>query len=284
MTAGPDFVAVGHVTLDQFDGERRPGGAAYYAAVTAHRLGLRVGLLTSHGPDFPEDALPDGLSVVKVDARHTTTFAHARAAASGRTLRMTGRAADLEVEDLPAPWREVPLALLCPVAGEVDPLLAACFPDGSLGVLPQGWMRERGAGGAIAPRAWEDAALVLPHAQVLVVSEEDVAPFREEALEWFQQVPVGAVTRGALGATLFVNGEAYTVAPDSAVERDVTGAGDVFATALLVEYHRGADPWEAAAAAACAAAAAVEGTGAAAVPDRVALAARLAAYRARLAG
>ena len=283
MTAGLDLVAVGHVTLDHLAGERRPGGAAYYAAAAAHQLGLRVGLLTSHGPDFPEGALPDGLSVVKVDARHTTTFEHARSA-SGRTLRLTARAADLEVEDLPAPWREVPLALLCPVAGEVDPLLAACFPDGSLGVLPQGWMRERGAGGAITPRLWEEAALVLPHAQVLVVSEEDVAPFQEQALEWFQQVPVAAVTRGALGATLFVNGEAYAVAPDPAVERDATGAGDVFAAVLLIAYNRGADPWETVAAAVCAAAAAVEGPGAATVPDRVALEARLAAYRARLAG
>jgi len=30
----PEFVAVGHVTLDRFGGEVRPGGAALYAAVT----------------------------------------------------------------------------------------------------------------------------------------------------------------------------------------------------------------------------------------------------------
>jgi len=48
----PEFVAVGHVTLDRFGGEVRPGGAALYAAVTADRLGLSAGILTSHADDF----------------------------------------------------------------------------------------------------------------------------------------------------------------------------------------------------------------------------------------
>ena len=65
---------------------------------------------------------------------------------------------------------------------------------------------------------------------------------------------------------------------------DATGAGDVFATALLIEYHREGNPWEAAAAAACCAAASVEAPGAAGIPDRIALATRLAAYRRRLTG
>jgi sugar/nucleoside kinase (ribokinase family) len=102
--------------------------------------------------------------------------------------------------------------------------------------------------------------------------------------EWFQQVPMGAVTRGAQGATLFVNGDPYHVAPDRAVEVDETGAGDVFATTLLIEYDREGNAWDAAAAAACAAAAAVEQTGSTGIPDRAALAERVAAYRRRLGG
>ncbi|MGH7348973.1 MAG: hypothetical protein ACREI6_03075, partial [Candidatus Rokuibacteriota bacterium] len=69
-----DFVAVGHVTLDQTTGGTRPGGAAYYAAVTALRLGLRVGLLTSFGPDFPRAAIPSAISVVNVASERTTSF------------------------------------------------------------------------------------------------------------------------------------------------------------------------------------------------------------------
>ena len=75
-------------------------------------------------------------------------------------------------------------------------------------------MRARGKGGVVAPQRWEDADLVLPHAHSVVVSEEDVEPFEKDALEWFQRVPVGVVTRGSRGATLFVNGDRYHVEPD----------------------------------------------------------------------
>jgi sugar/nucleoside kinase (ribokinase family) len=288
VTAAPepvDFVAIGHVTLDQTPRGTRPGGAAYYAALTAQRLGLRVGLLTSFGPDFPRDAVPAGIEMVSVPAERTTTFriGSGRIGAGGPTRQLTlvARAADLDVATLPEVWRDATLAALAPVAGEVDPALAGAFTEASLVVLPQGWMRQRGRGGIVTPQPWEDADLVLPHAQALVVSLEDVEPFEKEALEWFQRVPIGAVTRGRDGAILFVNGERYGIEADAALEKDATGAGDVFATALLIAYNQEGNAWDAAAAAVCCAAASVETEGATGIPDREALAARLAAYRRR---
>lgn len=278
-----DFVAIGHVTLDRTPSGTRPGGAAYYAALTAHRLGLSVGLVTSFGPDFPSAELPGDIDVVNVNTERTTIFT-VEESARGRQLALVSRAADILEEHLPDAWRDVTLSMLCPVINEVDPALASRFGEGAVGVVPQGWMRRRGSGGAIEPQWWEDAGLVLPHAQALVVSAEDIEPFEKMALEWFQQLPLAAVTRGPAGATLFVNGEPYHVAPDRATEVDATGAGDVFATVLLIEYQREANPWEAAAAAACAAAASVEAPGAAGIPDRVTLSARLAGYHRRLHG
>jgi sugar/nucleoside kinase (ribokinase family) len=283
-----DFVAIGHVTLDQTPRGIRPGGAAYYAAITAHRQGLRVGLLTSFGPDFPADALPSDVVVVTVPSERTTTFriAHGRTGrgARARELALLARAADLETRSLPETWREASLGAMCPVAAEVDPALAAAFPETSLVAMPQGWMRRRGAGGVVSPQPWEDADLVLPHVQAVVVSLEDIEPFQKEALEWFQRVPLGAVTHGAEGAVLFVNGERYGVEADRVVAVDETGAGDVFATALLIAYNRDGNAWDAAAAAACCAAASVEADGVAGIPDRAGLEARLAAYRRRQGG
>ena len=277
-----DFVAVGHVTLDQTARGTRPGGAAYYTAMTAHRLGLRVGLLTSFGPDFPREAVPDGIEVVNVSAERTTTFRIGQAGGRTRELAVLARAADLEAEALPEAWQDATLGALAPVTGEVDPGFAAAFPETSLVALPQGWMRQRGKGGILAPQPWEDADLVLPRVQALVVSHEDVEPFEKDALEWFQQVPIGAVTRGSAGAVLFVNGERYGVEPDVAVEKDATGAGDVFAAALLIAYNRDGNAWDAAGSAACCAAASVEADGAAGIPDRDGLETRLGAYRRRL--
>lgn len=276
----PDFVAVGHVTLDETEDGTRPGGAAFYAALTAHRLGCSVGLLTSFGPDFPRDVIPPELQVVCIPAARTTTFRH-EVGPGGRRLTLRGRATDLEVDHLPASWKAASLALLCPVANEVDPYLAAEFSEGAVGAAVQGWMRERGPDGVVIRAQWEDALLVLPHIQALFLSREDMGEFQEDVLEWFQRIPLGIVTVGAAGALLFVNGERYAIQADVAEERDPTGAGDVFAAAFLIHYQREGDPWEAAAYAACAAASAVEAEGIAGIPDRAALEARVARYRKR---
>ena len=278
-----DLVAIGHVTFDETPSGVRPGGSAYYVALAARRLGLEVGLLTSGAPDFPSDVIPAGITVATVSSPRTTRYRVGEAGGS-RTLTLLSRAEDIEIQHLPEGWKSAPLAVLCPVVGEVDPALVSAFDDASLAVLPQGWMRTRGKDGLMGPQPWEDADDVLPLTQLLVLSEEDVPGSEETAVKWFDQVPLGAITRARRGATLYVNGEPYHVAPDRAAETDPTGAGDVFATTLLIEYQRVGDAWEAAAAAACAGAATVEGTGAAALLDRAGLAARLAAYQRRLAG
>jgi len=278
-----DLVTIGHVTLDETPTGVRPGGAAYYAAMTAQRLGLRVGLLTSLALDYPRDVFPEGIDVVTVPSAHTTRF-RVGEAKGARSLTLLSRAADLEAEHLPAAWRGVPLALLGPVANEVDPALAGAFDDASVAALPQGWMRKRGKGGLMGWQQWEDAGTILPWTQVLVLSDEDVGDGEDAAVTWLHQVPLGAITRGARGATLYVSGEPYHVTADHATEVDPTGAGDVFAATLLIEYQRSGDPWEAAASAACAGAASVEGEGSVAIADRAGLDARLAAYRRRRGG
>ena len=278
-----DLVAIGHVTFDETPSGVRPGGSAYYVALAARRLGLEVGLLTSVAPDFPCDVIPAGITVATVSSPRTTRYRVGEAGGS-RTLTLLSRAEDIGIQHLPEEWKSAPLAVLCPVVGEVDPALVSAFDDASLAVLPQGWMRTRGKDGLMGPQPWEDADDVLPLTQLLVLSEEDVPGSEETAVKWFDQVPLGAITRARRGATLYVNGEPYQVAPDRAAETDPTGAGDVFATTLLIEYQRVGDAWEAAAAAACAGAATVEGTGAEALLDRAGLAARLAAYQRRLAG
>jgi sugar/nucleoside kinase (ribokinase family) len=279
-----ELVAVGHVTLDRVAGAVQPGGAAYYAAVTARRLGLRPRLLTSFGPDFPVRAIPDGIDVVNVESRPTTTFRVDFDSAGQRRFTVEALAAPLGSADFPAAWMDAPLVMLCPVAGEVDPGLAAFFPEASLAALPQGWMRALGEGGRVEAATWESAAEVLPHTQLLALSHEDVTHDLDQAREWLQRVPLAVVTQGRRGAILFVNGERYHVEADPAREVDATGAGDVFATALLVAYQRDGNPWEAAATAACVAAASVEGQGASAIPDPDALEGRLAAYRRRRDG
>ena len=74
---------------------------------------------------------------------------------------------------------------------------------------------------------------MLPRTQLLVLSEEDLPGGEAAAVAWLQQVPLGAITRGRRGATLYVNGDPYHVEADAATEADETGAGDEGPAAVL---------------------------------------------------
>jgi 1D-myo-inositol 3-kinase len=280
--SAPDFVAIGHVTLDRFGESMRPGGSALYAAVTAHRLGLSVGLLTSHADDFPLDVIPSKIEVVSVPAAETTVFEH-RHEPGGRVSHVRAAANPLTIDDVPDDWREASLILLAPVVDEVDPMIAALFTDGAVGAAAQGWMRQVKPDGLVAPSPWRSPERLLQSVQALFLSREDIRGQEAEVAEWFQRMPVGVLTADREGALLFVNGERYEIEPRPAREVDPTGAGDVFAATFMVTYQRDGDPWLAAAAAACAGSLAVEGEGWSAVADRAALDAALAEYQRNVA-
>jgi sugar/nucleoside kinase (ribokinase family) len=276
--SAPDFVAIGHVTLDRFGESVRPGGSALYAAVTAYRLGLSVGLLTSHADDFPLEVIPSRIEVVSVPADETTRFEH-RHEPSGRVSHVRAAASPLTPADVPQDWRDASLTLLAPVVDEVDPMIATLFTDGAVGAAAQGWVRQLKPDGLVIPRPWPSPERLLQSVQALFLSREDIVGQEAEVVEWFQRMPVGVLTADRVGAFLFVNGERYEVQPRPAHEVDPTGAGDVFAATFLIQYQRNGDPWLAAAAAACAGSLAVEGEGWSAVADRAALDAALAEYQ-----
>jgi sugar/nucleoside kinase (ribokinase family) len=283
--SAPDFVAIGHVTLDRFGGpvrdrahRLRPGGAALYAAVTAHRLGLSVGLLTSHADDFPLDLIPPAIEVVTVPAGDTTTFEH-RTDEEGRTLLVHATANPISAAHLPDDWADATIVLLAPVAAEVDPQLASRFADATVGAAMQGWLRRSGEDDVVTPAAWYPPAWLLDRVAALFMSVDDVQGLEDDVTEWLQRVPVAVLTAGRTGALLYVSGDRYEIPALPTEEVDPTGAGDVFAATFLVRHHAGDDPWEAARAAACAAAMSVCGEGFSSVPTARGLASALADYR-----
>lgn len=273
----PRFVAIGHVTLDLFGAVTRPGGAALFAAITAHRLGLSAAILTSHADDFPLESIPPRIEVVSVPAPETTRFEHGVDGA-GRAMRVTAAARPLGARDVPEDWRGADIVMVSPVLREVDPLVLTAFSAASTGAAVQGYLRRLHADGRVLYQPWGSPDIVLDHVQAVFLSREDVNDDVAEAEEWFQRVPVGVITDGHRGAHLYVNGERYDVRPRRTREVDATGAGDVFAASFMVQYHRQGDPWEAASAAACAASLSVEGEGWATVPDSKALESALSDY------
>lgn len=260
MTA-PVALVVGHVTLDRTSAGPVPGGSAWYAARALAGLGARVRLLTAAAPDFPPGALA-GVEALIVPAAATTTFENAYGGDGRRTQRVHAAAGPLAPAALPAPWREADLLLLAPVLGEVEPAaFRAAVRARACGLCVQGLVREVLPGGAVAPRPLEVRAGALAGVTLAVLGEDEAAgqPGLPAALA--AALPLVAYTHGARGCELLSAAGARHVGVHPAVERDPTGAGDVFAAAMLLALARGDDPVAAARLGAAAASIVVEGRG-----------------------
>jgi sugar/nucleoside kinase (ribokinase family) len=263
----PDFLVLGHVAQDlQPDGSYRLGGTVTYAALLAARLGLRVGIVTSgteHEVAALHALLPDA-QVACVPAPTPTIFEN-RYDAGRRTQYLRARATPLTAADVPPGWRTAPIALLGPIAAELDPSVAACLAVPSPPFLvgkgpearfraatPQGWLRAWDDTGRVRPIPWAEADVVLPHLTALICSEEDVAiaaggaSSNDMLASWAARIRYLVVTNGPRGARLWMEGRSPVHVPAFPVpELDPTGAGDTFAAAFLIALWRGAEPLEA---------------------------------------
>jgi pfkB family carbohydrate kinase len=280
----PDYLLLGHFTRDVLpDGATAPGGTSLYASFAAQRLGQRVAVVSAPA-ELPAD-LPEAIAVAFHPSPTPPTFEN-QYTPQGRRQILHAASEPIALADVPMEWRAAPIVHLGPVLGETPEELAFAFPDALLGVTPQGWMRAWGPElpGLVTYRPWHPDEKLLRRIDALVLSIEDVKGDEALIAEWARYCRLVALTRGALGATLFIAGQPHHVEAMPATERDPTGAGDVFAAALLVRLYETGDPLQAARFAACAAAGSVEGRGASRIPSRAEVESRLGAVSERRLG
>jgi hypothetical protein len=197
----------------------------------------------------------------------TTTFANTYQGGH-RTQTIETVANSILPEQWPRGWRRPPIVLLGPVAQEMPTEWVHHFPGALLGVTPQGWMRKWDAAGRVYPTLWENAGEVLPRADAVILSREDVGGDEAYIAELARQSRLLVVTDGYHGATVYQGGESDYVPVRQAQEVDPTGAGDVFATAFLIRLHETGDPLAATRFAHIAASISVEAAGLASIPER----------------
>jgi len=271
----PEFLAVGHVTHDHVEADKiRLGGAALYSSLTAHRLGKRAAVLTSHGEDFVGREAIEGIAAKVVRAPRTSSFRNVYDA-GGRVQFVYEEAASLDPGDLPVNWTKARVAYLCPVLHEFQEELGEVFMDSMIGVAPQGWMRTWDEAGRIRGHRWEGFEALLDRSQMVIVSEEDIANERGVVEVFRKHAPIVILTRAGQGATVFAGKRTLTLGAYAAVERDPTGAGDCFGSAFLVRYEETGDIEEAARFASCVGALVVEKEGIAGIPTREAVESRM---------
>jgi sugar/nucleoside kinase (ribokinase family) len=261
-----DYVAIGHICADlQPDGSTRLGGTALFAALTAHRLGLRTAVLTACAPDFDLSALPPELLVIRQPSPVTTIFEN-RYHPHGRTQLLHARAATIDLEQIPGLWQTAPIVHIAPIIQEVPHSVAELFPQALIGVTPQGWLRSVDDAKIVTTTPEDMLDLPLTGIRIVIFSEEDVQGDELLARMLAQRVPIVVLTRAERGATIFVDGHPTDVPAFLAEVVDPTGAGDVFAAAFFAALRQGLTPVQATRWACAAAAWAVEGPGVSMLP------------------
>jgi sugar/nucleoside kinase (ribokinase family) len=239
-----DYLMIGHITQDLTPQGPALGGTASYASLTARAFGLRVGIVTACRSDLNLDIFSD-INISRRNSEQNSTFINTQTPA-GRIQHIKGVAETITLADIPPAWRSAPIVHLGPIVHEISDEIAEAFSSTMLGVTPQGWLRTWDDAGLVAYEPWSDASKVLKHANVVIMSIEDVQGDEDAVTDFAGLVPVLVVTEGAAGCRVYWNGDQRNFRPPHVSEVDPVGAGDVFATSYFIRYQATRDPWESA--------------------------------------
>lgn len=239
-----DYLMIGHITIDQTTDGPRLGGTATFSSLMAHRLGLRVGIVTSWGAELPLGPLA-GNPIINLPTEHSTTFENITTP-EGRNQTIFNVANTLDLNLIPEEWLKASIVHLGPVAQEIEPTIVRHLSNSLVGTTPQGWLRTWDSDGVVVPTEWPEASFVLSNVGAAVISAEDLGFDESRIEEMATACRVLAVTESAEGVRLFWNGDVRRFRAPEVDVIDTTGAGDIFASAFFFRLYTTRDPWEAA--------------------------------------
>ena len=241
----PDLVAIGHVTWDVLPDDleaKEPGGAVAFAAATARSFGISTAIVTSCADDYPLSDIVDAPDrCVRIPSDDTSTFENRYDARGDRVQVLHRRGGDISVAHIPEAWRTPDMLFVGPLTQELPSDCLSWFRPRVSCVVPQGWLR-----------SWTE-----PLPSVVEVSKSppvgmnsswDICVISESEIEdqtlakWREKAGCLIVTKGSEGAALYTDEQNEPISVPSfagAVNgsgTDTTGAGDVFAAAMLVRY------------------------------------------------
>jgi len=239
----PDYVVIGHITADLLaDGTAVLGGTALYSALTAAALGWRVGVLTRgafgrtvHGVEVPSlDPYAGRMSLVVQEADSPTMFVN-EYRAGRREQTVPHWAGPIDLRGLPPHWRNAKVLHLGPIAQEIDMKDTGSLTPEFLGVTPQGWMRDwPRSGGRVKLTHLRIAPNLLSRIDGVIVSEEEISLSRD-TVDNVGSRRLAVITRGEWGSRVIYAGQHQELPGFKVEAKDLTGAGDVFATAFFIK-------------------------------------------------
>ena len=257
----PEIVIVGHIINETIVFPERTiapvlGSPVAYSAVISSVLGVRVGIVTKVGKDFPPELLAP-LEEAQVDLEglashydHSTANVMTYAEDGHKTMIYRTQAPPIYYEDVPQKYYDASLIFVCPMYYEV-PLHTVV----ALSKLPGKLIVDLGGyGGATSathpsPEERENNTMIKTIAQSVDVVKASIEDCRHilphhltpeqlarTFVEWGAQV--GIVTTGKDGALAVEGDKVHVIASFPSEVVDVTGAGDAFSAGFLVDYLR----------------------------------------------
>ncbi|MGA2666337.1 MAG: PfkB family carbohydrate kinase [Nitrososphaerales archaeon] len=252
-----NVLVAGFMTIDRIELPVRTissvGGPPSYAGLLCARFGLDVTALTKIGTDFPDEQVVwlsrNGLHLKAVDRSTTKKTTRFKLVVTGdeRVLYLLERCEDMGVEQVTDAHYNA--ALISPLAGEITPAVFDevrrrsdfCFLD------PQGYVRSFDASGKVGISPWYDErvmgsidALKMDMAECQAITGKTSPAEAFERLS-ARNIRKAVITSGGNPAMILDGTRIMRVEVPRVKVVDSTGAGDVFAGALLTCFLRSRD-------------------------------------------
>ena len=231
-----DYLIIGHIARDLTPEGAVVGGTVSYAGRTALAFDLSVGAITAVNEDVDLSPL-DGIDLIRIPTQQSTTFENIYTD-SGRIQRILSKATDLRLDSIPSKQDSPRIVHLGPIAREVDSQFMDHFPNAFLGLTPQGWLRQWKADGSVFLMHWDTIKAILPKADAVILSLEDLKGAEDEESEIAAHCSILVVTRASKGARIYWKKGVVDLPAPKTTEVDSTGAGDIFAAAFFIQMYR----------------------------------------------
>ena len=235
-----DYCAIGHVCIDLLGKDRQDGGSSLYGAMLASQIHKNVKVVTAVSDSFDFQKYSQ-IQWQQQPSQHTTTF-ELIYEKDQRRLKLQNKAESIKTSVIDDSIKNARVVMLSPVVDEISPEMIGLFTTQWIGLTPQGWFRNVDAQGFV--KFSKSKFDQLPQKiKLVVVSEEDISNDKS-AWQWIKEYSeVSVCTMGKRGYLLSFEDEEKHFEPTEVMqEKDPTGCGDIFSSAMLMLLANGFSP------------------------------------------
>ncbi len=252
MAGSHEAIVYGHLCLDKVPGVQKfvPGSPTLYIGNTLDRFGVSTAVASPYGADYPREWLAPGILLIPDEptTRHTLIYENRYDPEGNRTQLASHdeTAISIPPDKIDGTMYDRAKAIIvCPILDNIPVEylreIRRLSPNAVMTLLPQGYFREITDMGQVMQQPWHNARYIIPLFDTVILSELDgPTGTHDQARRWSNSFNTNIiVTQAANGSTLYRDGSASHILPFP-IEKEVhpTGAGDVFAAAVVYDSLR----------------------------------------------